>query len=69
VAEDIGPLKRDAVGCAPMFKHFKEMNVWLKTVRNATETKKWWKVLAAKLRGHYEHCGVSGNYAGIMAFY
>jgi hypothetical protein len=52
-----------------MFKHFKEMNVWLKTVRNATETKKWWKVLAAKLRGHYEHCGVSGNYAGIMAFY
>jgi RNA-directed DNA polymerase len=47
----------------------KEMNAWLKAVRNTVEIKEWWKVLAAKLRGHYEYYGVSGNYAGIMAFY
>ena len=33
----------------------KEMNEWLKTVRNMVELKEWWKTLSAKLRGHYEY--------------
>ena len=46
----------------------KEMNDWLKTVRNMVEIKEWWKVLAAKLRGHYEYYGISGNYASLRSF-
>lgn len=47
----------------------KEMNGWLKAVRNMVETKVWWEVLAAKLHGHYGYYGISGNYASIKAFY
>ena len=47
----------------------KEMNNWLKAVRNLFELKEWWKILIAKLRGHYEYYGLSGNYASIRAFY
>ncbi|HAX94716.1 MAG TPA: group II intron reverse transcriptase/maturase [Bacteroidales bacterium] len=47
----------------------KEMNEWLKSVRNLVEIKEWWKVLAAKLRGHYEYYGISGNYWSIHAYY
>jgi hypothetical protein len=47
----------------------KEMNDWLKAVRNMVEIKEWWKVLVAKIRGHYEYYGISGNYASLMAFY
>jgi RNA-directed DNA polymerase len=47
----------------------KEMNDWLRSVRNMVELKEWWKVLEAKLRGHYEYYGVSGNYAGILEYY
>jgi len=47
----------------------KEMYGWLKAVRNKVEIKKWWKVLVSKLRGHYDYYGISGNYAGIRAFY
>ena len=47
----------------------KEMNVWLKSVRNLMKTKEWWKVLALKLRGHYQYYGVSENYDGVMRYY
>jgi group II intron reverse transcriptase/maturase len=47
----------------------KEMNAWLKSVRNMFEIKEWWKILAAKLRGHYEYYGISGNYASLRAYY
>jgi len=46
-----------------------EMNNWLKDIRNAVKIKDWWKVLEAKLRGHYQYYGVSGNYASINKFY
>ncbi|MHB1153121.1 MAG: group II intron reverse transcriptase/maturase [Eubacteriales bacterium] len=46
-----------------------EMNNWLKDIRNAVKMKEWWKILEAKLRGHYQYYGVSGNYASISAFY
>ncbi len=47
----------------------KEMNQWLKGIRNQSQTKEWWKILAAKLRGHFQYYGVSGNYRSIHAFY
>jgi len=47
----------------------KGMKGWLKSVRNTTKVREWWKVLAAKLRGHYEYYGISGNHSGIRAFY
>lgn len=47
----------------------KAMNIWLRTIRNWDKTKDWWKVLAAKLRGHYQYYGVSDNYKSIMRFY
>jgi len=47
----------------------KEMNAWLKAIRNQVKTKEWWKILIAKLRGHFQYYGVSENYAGIARFY
>ena len=50
-------------------RKYKEMNLWLKSIRNAVETKVWWKILAAKLRGHFQYYGVSENYRGVLRFY
>jgi len=47
----------------------KEMNIWLKSIRNQVKAKEWWKVLQAKLRGHFQYYGVSGNYRSIKSFY
>ena len=47
----------------------KEMNVWLKAIRNRVKTKEWWKILQAKLRGHYQYYGVSGNMPAISQYY
>ena len=47
----------------------REMNNWLKAIRNRLKTKDWWKILAAKLRGHFQYYGVSENYAAIAKFY
>lgn len=47
----------------------KEMNAWLKGIRNLIKTKDWWKILIVKLRGHFQYYGVSENYDGIARFY
>ncbi len=47
----------------------KEMNDWLKQIRNMVSVKEWWVILKAKLRGHFQYYGISGNYAGIRCFY
>jgi group II intron reverse transcriptase/maturase len=47
----------------------KDMNIWLKQIRNLVPTKEWWKILQAKLRGHFEYYGVSGNSPSIKKFY
>jgi RNA-directed DNA polymerase len=47
----------------------KEMNIWLKLVRNTAPVKDWWPILCAKLRGHFQYYGVSGNFRGIKRFY
>ena len=50
-------------------KRCKEMNQWLKSVRNADKVKNWWPVLGAKLRGHYQYYGVSGNMRSLRRYY
>ncbi len=47
----------------------KAMNEWLGKIRNKVETKEWWKILKAKVRGHIQYYGVSENYASIAKFY
>ena len=47
----------------------REMNDWLRSIRNQVKTKDWWKILAAKLRGHFQYYGVSENYMSIAKFY
>ena len=47
----------------------KEMNQWLKAVRSTSRPESWWSVLGAKLRGHFQYYGVSGNFMSISRFY
>ncbi|HIP25070.1 MAG TPA: group II intron reverse transcriptase/maturase [Archaeoglobus profundus] len=47
----------------------KDLNLWLKSIRNLVLTKDWWKILKLKLQGHYEYYGISENYHSIMKFY
>lgn len=47
----------------------KEMNIWLGDIRNCMKAKEWWPVLQAKLRGHYQYYGVSGNMRSLQNFY
>ncbi len=47
----------------------KDINIWLKQIRNLVPTKEWWKTLQAKLRGHFEYYGVSGNSPSIKKYY
>ncbi|QEN03169.1 group II intron reverse transcriptase/maturase [Thiospirochaeta perfilievii] len=47
----------------------REMNQWLKSIRNLVKTKEWWKILESKLRGHFQYYGVSENYDSIERFY
>ena len=46
----------------------KEMNNWLRNIRNCMKAKEWWPVLQAKLRGHYQYYGVSGNMRSLQRF-
>jgi hypothetical protein len=50
-------------------KACKEMNQWLKAIRNACNIKEWWKILKAKLSGHYNYYGISGNYRSLANYF
>jgi group II intron reverse transcriptase/maturase len=47
----------------------KELVQWLKRIRNYLPVKQWWPILAAKLRGHYQYYGVSGNMPSLKRYY
>ncbi|WCR59276.1 MAG: hypothetical protein PG978_000712 [Wolbachia endosymbiont of Ctenocephalides felis wCfeF] len=57
--------KTSKVSLARKLKGIKE---WLKTIRNHTRLKDWWQILKAKLRGHYNYFGISGNYRWLSKF-
>jgi group II intron reverse transcriptase/maturase len=42
---------------------------WLKGIRNRVKAQDWWKTLESKLRGHFNHYGISGNHPAIKRFY
>lgn len=50
-------------------RKLKEIKVWLKAIRNRVCLKDWWTILKAKLTGHYNYFGISGNYQCIKQFY
>lgn len=45
------------------------LNSWLKCVRNKAKQKDIWVGLKAKLQGHYNYYGISGNFDSIQHFY
>lgn len=47
----------------------KEMNQWLKRIRNLVKMQEWWAMLRLKLRGHYHYYGISGNMPEMRVFY
>jgi len=47
----------------------KEMNNWLRSMRNCIPAKELWPILQAKLRGHYQYYGVSGNTRSLNNYY
>jgi hypothetical protein len=47
----------------------RELNEWLKAVRNRCPVKEWWPVLKAKLQGHYQYYGISGNTRTLRKYY
>jgi len=47
----------------------KDMNNWLKSVRNKSKSKEWWNILKSKIAGHIQYYGMTGNYPAIYNFY
>ena len=50
-------------------RKLKETKEWMKKIRNRLALKDWWPTLKAKLTGHYNYFGISGNYRCLMQFY
>jgi hypothetical protein len=50
-------------------KACKEMNIWLRQIRGTTKLKEWWPTLQAKLRGHFQYYGISGNSRAIERYH
>ena len=47
----------------------KDMNQWLKGIRNRVKLEVWWLLLKQKLAGHYQYYGISGNIGGLQNYY
>ena len=50
-------------------KKGRELREWIKAVRNRCLVKEWWPLLRAKLQGHYQYYGISGNMRAMRKFY
>lgn len=50
-------------------RKLKETKEWLKKIRSKLRLREWWPVLKAKLTGHYNYFGISGNYRCLYKFY
>jgi group II intron reverse transcriptase/maturase len=61
------------VGRRTIAKRFRkkigQMKQWLKAQRNLLKLRDLWRMIASKLRGHYQYYGISGNYRGIYRYY
>lgn len=47
----------------------KNLNLWLKAVRNRVPLEQWWSILKTKLTGHYRYYGVSGNSRELWSYH
>jgi RNA-directed DNA polymerase len=47
----------------------REIKEWIKKIRNHRKLRDWWPVLKAKLTGHYNYFGISGNCRCLQQFY
>jgi group II intron reverse transcriptase/maturase len=52
-----------------MRRNLKNMNSWIKSVRNLMKIKDIWELLKVKLQGHYNYYGISGNFPSVNYFY
>lgn len=50
-------------------RKIKEINLWLKDIRNTVKLSQWWKLFQRKLTGHYNYYSISGNMNQIKKFY
>ena len=46
-----------------------EIKEWVKRIRNCLRLQRWWPMLKAKLTGHYNYFGISGNCVCLQQFY
>jgi RNA-directed DNA polymerase len=51
-----------------MRRSLKQLNAWLKSIRNTARVQDWWPTLQVKLQGHYQYYGVSGNSRAISRY-
>lgn len=47
----------------------KELDQWLKAIRNMVKAKDIWRVLSLKLIGHYNYYGIVGNWRSLQNYY
>lgn len=50
-------------------RKLKEFKQWVKNNRNLIRLKDWWRIIKAKLIGHYNYFGVSGNMRCLKRYY
>ena len=46
----------------------RDLSTWLRNMRCSAKLKEWWPRLQAKLRGHYQYYGVSGNGRSLIRY-
>jgi group II intron reverse transcriptase/maturase len=63
------PTLRRKTSAKKFRKACKGMNEWLRQVCGTAKLKEWWPTLRAKLRGHYQYYGISGNSRAIERYH
>ena len=52
-----------------LVEKLKAFNLWLKSIRNMCPMKDWWKIVKAKVIGHYNYFGINGNIRMLKKFH
>lgn len=50
-------------------RKLREIKDWMKAIRSLVPLKEWWPILKAKLVGHFNYFGISGNYRYMKQFH
>ena len=57
------------VGYKKLKEKLKNLNLWMKAVRNRVSLQEWWPIFRVKLLGHYRYYGVSGNARELWSYH